>query len=281
MLRVEVSFLIIGAAKCATTWLQRSLQACDGIEMPNPELHFFSRDYGRGLAWYEAQFAGLDHPALLGEKSNSYLSDPAAPGRIRAALPRARLVAQLRDPVKRAYSDYCMLFRRGEVSADIGTWLDPRRSAEHRFIADGCYARSLERFHEHFPEEQMLVLFYEDIKCAPEGVLARLGEHIGHCGAVLKPVETRVKNKDTPVVPLHLRRVLRPFRPALDRVRDTALVDGLRRRVARPVQYPPLTEDLAARLRDYFEPENARLERLIGRKTPGWGNLPAPEVLRA
>ena len=40
-------------------------------------------------------------------------------------LPRAKLIAQLRNPIERAYSDYCMHYRRGEVSRDIDRYLDP------------------------------------------------------------------------------------------------------------------------------------------------------------
>ena len=49
MTRMEdIDFLIIGAAKSATTWLQRSLQADPAVYMPDPELHYFSREYHRG-----------------------------------------------------------------------------------------------------------------------------------------------------------------------------------------------------------------------------------------
>ena len=73
MLMEDIDFLIIGATKSATTWLQRSLQADPLVSMPDPELHYFSREYSRGDDWYLSQFAATASPSLSGEKSNSYL----------------------------------------------------------------------------------------------------------------------------------------------------------------------------------------------------------------
>ncbi|MDH3665210.1 MAG: sulfotransferase domain-containing protein, partial [Alphaproteobacteria bacterium] len=112
-------FIIIGATKSATTWLQRCLQQHPQIFMPMSELHYFSRCYDRGDAWYQAQFAGAAPGQLIGEKSNSYFDEPPAETRLKGYAPSARLIAQLRNPIDRAYSDYCMLLRRGEVDRDI------------------------------------------------------------------------------------------------------------------------------------------------------------------
>ena len=52
----DIDFLIIGATKSATTWLQKSLQIDPQVAMPDPELHYFSREFDRGDDWYLAQF---------------------------------------------------------------------------------------------------------------------------------------------------------------------------------------------------------------------------------
>src|SRR5882672_5350922 len=48
----DIDFLIIGATKSATTWLQQCLQQDPSIYMPDPELHYFSREFHRGDKWY-------------------------------------------------------------------------------------------------------------------------------------------------------------------------------------------------------------------------------------
>ncbi|KRB28385.1 hypothetical protein ASD99_04610 [Mesorhizobium sp. Root695] len=44
----DLDFLVIGAAKSATTWQQQQLQADPGFSTPDPELHYLSRFYDRG-----------------------------------------------------------------------------------------------------------------------------------------------------------------------------------------------------------------------------------------
>ena len=73
MLMEDIDFLIIGATKSATTWLQKSLQADPLVSMPDPELHYFSREFSRGDDWYLSQFPARDDAFVVGEKSNSYL----------------------------------------------------------------------------------------------------------------------------------------------------------------------------------------------------------------
>ena len=147
----QMDFLIIGAAKCATTWLQMSLMETQEIFMPDPELHYFSREYERGPDWYSSYFEAAGGAQLVGEKSNSYMTAPKAAERIKRDCPGVRLIVQMRDPVQRAYSDYCMLFRRGEVNDDIYAHLDPDRAADQRFLNDGLYAFHLRRFFRSVP----------------------------------------------------------------------------------------------------------------------------------
>ncbi|WP_299281941.1 hypothetical protein [uncultured Tateyamaria sp.] len=86
-----MDLLIIGGAKCATTWLQNSLQRNFDITMPDPELHYFSRNFSKGPAWYADQFP-RPRGAILGEKFNSYLTDPAAGARIKDHAPNVKLI---------------------------------------------------------------------------------------------------------------------------------------------------------------------------------------------
>src|SRR5687768_3651516 len=124
------SFIVIGAAKAATTWIAHQLGERDDVFLPGPEPHYFSREYARGDDWYAAWFKDAADSQLVGEKSADYLSDWNVPARMAALLPGVKLIAQLRNPVDRAYSDYCMLFRRGQVNGDIDACLDRARTPQ-------------------------------------------------------------------------------------------------------------------------------------------------------
>ena len=270
MSRIYVDFLIIGGAKCATTWLQNSLQRSDGIEMPDPELHYFSRNYDRGAVWYAEQLPNAGDEVLIGEKSNSYLTEVEAAERIKSDLPDVKLIVQMRNPVERAYSDYCMLFRRGEVDDDVRTHLDPDRAADDRFIHDGRYAMHLSRFLELFPSERFLYLLFEDVAQAPEWQLEKLAQHIGYRAKLAAPVSAKVKDKTAAHVPAPMRRALRPLRPILDPVRNTAPVKALRNLVAKPFEYPPLPKDVRDALVEFYAPEIEQLEALTGLDLSRW-----------
>ncbi|NHF73089.1 sulfotransferase family protein [Paracoccus xiamenensis] len=263
-------FIIAGAAKSATTWLQNSLQQSPSIRMPDHEPHFFSRRYDEGLEAYLDELGPAPEGVLLGEKSNSYLTQPEAAARIQTHVPDVRLVFQLRDPVARAYSDYCMLLRRGEVDADIARHLDPERAAAGRFLSDGCYGEHLARFYALFPAEQILVLRYEDILRDPQGQVARLASHLGLKGDLAPPLQERVKDAKATAVPRQLRRILAPLRPVLDPIRHTAPIAGLRGLVARQHRYPVFDPKLKAQLSAFFAPQVERLSALSGENFDIW-----------
>ena len=48
------SFIGIGAQRCGTTWLYESLAAHPEVYVSRPkELYFFTKNYMRGLDWYQ------------------------------------------------------------------------------------------------------------------------------------------------------------------------------------------------------------------------------------
>ncbi len=267
----DIDFLIIGAAKCATTWLQKSLQADSSVMMPDPELHYFSREYARGDAWYMSHFDAAQPSQIIGEKSNSYLDTSGCATLIRAAMPDAKLVAQLRNPVDRAYSDYCMLYRRGEVTADIDSYLDPARAAGNRFLNGGQYATQIQDFLNLFPREQLLVVFFEDMKTNPNGQLQQVREFIGLPPEIqAAAVGTKVKDKQQPMLHPGLRRKLQWMKPIVAPFRETRLFKNVWNSLASEIKYPPLPQKTRSSLAQYYAEESVQLQRLIGRVPESW-----------
>lgn len=267
----RIDFLIIGAAKSATTWLQKSLQRDPNMFLPDPELHFFSREFERGHRWYLAHFENYSGETYVGEKSNSYLDDPHAARRIRDAFAKIKLIAQLRNPVERAYSDYCMLYRRGEVGRNIEDWLDPRRAAEKRFLATGSYFERFKPYFDLYDPADLAILLYEDIEDAPEEQLDAVYRFLGAAkpGIPLSLPE-KVKDKRTAIVPAGMKRALKPLKPLATPFRGTPVFDALRRLVAKPVAYPPLSPDLKARMAAFFEKDSERLAAATGKDLSKW-----------
>lgn len=262
-------FVIIGAVKAATTWLGAQLRAQPGTFLPDPEPHYFSTEFGRGEAWYASLFAPAGAATRVGEKSADYLAHPEAPQRLAARLPDAKLIVLFREPVARAYSDYCMLFRRGTVDGDIVRHLSPG-APEPRFLNDGLYFRHLSRWLAHVDAGQIHVLLQEDIRGDPAAALNAVGRHIGLPEATPVAPDVRRNDSQAPLLPLPLRRTLAPLKPAVEPLRGQPWFERLRSSLARPAAYPPLPPDLARRLADFYAADTRALAGLIGRDLSPW-----------
>ncbi len=111
--------------------------------------------HDRSLRWYRAHFPTqaarrrrereAGGPVITGEGSPYYLFHPHGPARAAAAVPDARIIAMLRDPVERAYSHYQQEYARGFEDADTferALELEPGRLAgeRERMLADPDYS---------------------------------------------------------------------------------------------------------------------------------------------
>ena len=216
--RILPSLLVLGAQRAGTTSLFELLQAHPDFGAPRSaygfihwpkELHFFDENFDRGLDWYRAFFPlrstlerrrarGSD--LVSGEATPTYLFHPAVPARVAATLPAVRLVAVLRNPVERAYSQYQRARSMGretlsfeeaidrepmrisgvEESLSSEEPLDGARHPKYRhyrrraYVSRGYYAAQLARWLEHFPREQLVVLRAEDLFARTEETFAEV-----------------------------------------------------------------------------------------------------------
>ena len=99
--------LIAGAQRCGTSTLTSYLRRHPRIFMAKPkELHFFDMHYDKGMDWYAEFFTPKERHIVLGEATPIYMFDPVARERIAHHLPDIKLIVSLRDPTKRAYSQF-------------------------------------------------------------------------------------------------------------------------------------------------------------------------------
>lgn len=205
-------FLIVGAQRSGTTSLYRYLLAHPQVlpASPSKGVHYFDKHPEKSLRWYRAHFpteaarrkreARFGGPVVTGEGSPYYLFHPHAPARAAAAVPDARIIAMLRDPVERAYSHYQQEYARGFEDAETferAIELEPGRLAgerermlahpsyssfelqHHSYMARGEYVDQLIAWREHYPEEQVLVIgaerFFADPAATYTEVLRFLG----------------------------------------------------------------------------------------------------------
>lgn len=267
----QPSFVVIGAMKGATTWIAHQLRNHPQLWLPSAEPHYFSSEFDRGPAWYASLFDAAPPGRIIGEKSADYLAHPLAPARMAAMLPDARLIVQLRDPVQRAYSDYCMLFRRGWVSGDPGKYLKGANPEKSRFLSGGLYGAHLRRYLQHYRRDQIHVILYESLREKPEQIIADVCTHIGvPVHIAQEEVASRKNDSTSPMLPLPLRRMLQPMRPVLDPLRSNRHLAKLRASLAAPVRYPPLTDELQQMLRDFYHDDILILQDILDMDLGHW-----------
>jgi hypothetical protein len=262
-------FVIIGAVKGATTWVAHQLRSQPHIFLPQHEPHYYSSAFDRGPDWYRSLFENAPPGARIGEKSADYLAHPLAAQRLARDLPGAKLVAQLRNPVDRAYSDYCMLFRRGTVDGDIRRHLSPG-GPEPRFLEDGFYWRHLQRWFDLFPKEQVHILLYDDVLADAEAELARVADFLALTDVTPVAPEVRRNDSKARMLPLGVRRAVAPLKPIAAPFRSNGWFKQLHGALAKPVPYPPLEPDLRARLQDVYRRDVEQLGAVLGRDLSGW-----------
>lgn len=172
---------IVGAQRSGSTYLYHLLNCHPQVVMAQPirpEPKFFLSDEQpvRNRAFYERTYFS-DYPpetCYLGEKSTSYIESQAATKRIREFYPDARILMVLRDPVLRAWSNYCFSKQHGLESLDFVSALaeeaERLRSAAFATSVNpfayrrrGCYIDYIEDYLEVFDAEQMHILIFEEI----------------------------------------------------------------------------------------------------------------------
>jgi len=216
-------FFLVGTPKGGTTALHAALAGhpqlwlspvkepkfflCDGTA-PRRSSHRGPGDAHSAQEWvwresdYLNLFSGAPPGALTGESTPFYLYDLAAQRRIALANPDARLIAVIRDPVDRAYSNWMHLWSDGlEPVPDFIAALDQEDARVERGYAPfwhyarlGRYGEQLQHLYDLFPREQVLVLRYRQLAEEPDQTIAGVCDFLGvehHPAARSKPDNVR------------------------------------------------------------------------------------------
>lgn len=173
-------FVVIGAPKCGTTFFYHLLTKHPHVEPAAfKELHYFDLLFEEGVEWYRQCFVPAQQKdgrkTITGEGTPGYLFHPFAAERMAQTIPRARLIALLRNPVDRTCSAYHHRARHRQPARTfeetVEASLDNPRS---QFLSQSIYVDHLLRWSRFFSNEQMLVLKSEDFFERPRETLERV-----------------------------------------------------------------------------------------------------------
>ena len=269
-------FIILGAAKSATTWWQHTLAAHPQLYIPLIELHHFSFDYDPADPLpeaYRAHFREATSDQVVGENSNSYLPHPGCARRIHDTLPDAKLIVSLRNPIARAYSDWEMRIRQGLRIQDATAYLDPDHVPDFEFLRKGLYAHQLASYLEVFGPERVLVLIADDLKTDSQGEFARACRFLGVDDTLPLAELEAINTRDQTAVFPQLRRGIGRTRwggPLIRLLRRSPVRSLARLLFARAQHAPPMPDTIKHKLKSYYREDVQRLSAMLGRDLTHW-----------
>jgi hypothetical protein len=306
-------FFIVGHHKCGTTALYEMLRRHPQIFMPDiKEPRFLASDMrsrfqpSRGhllpqtLEEYLDLFTAATPEQRVGEATPSYLFSQTAAGRIAEVQPAGRIIAILREPSRFLHSLHLQLLRSHvETESDLRKAMSleaaraegrqvPSRSHQPQLLQYSQHVRyvdQLRRYQAVFPDDQILVLIYDDFRDdnteTVRRVLRFLGVDDDH------PIEAlEVKRTERAIRSQQLDDLLlsvtqgdfapsRAARAAVKALTPRALRHEAFRTVRRRGVFrdpPALDDTLALELRRRFKPEVVALSEYLDRDLVAlWG----------
>ncbi len=183
------NFFIIGVGKGGTTSLYKYLSSHPEIYMcPIKEPNYFAKDLYKfhdcldvqtpikEFKDYIALFKNAKGKKAIGEASVSYLYSDVAPFEIKNLVPDAKIIIILRNPIERALSHFLMNLRDGLI---VDTNFCKAIQKRPLYLKLGLYSKHIEKYFNVFNEDNVLILFYEDLKENPIDLLRKIFLFLG------------------------------------------------------------------------------------------------------
>ena len=186
MKNILPNFIIIGAQKAATTSLYTYLRQHPEIFMTKVKEPMFFNNYkqkntfflkGRKIARnktleeYKSLFDNVKNEKAIGEASPAYIYNKKATTLIKKEIPNVKIIAILRQPVERAYSNFLHTRRAGREPLDDfektfvveNERINKHWSPLYHYKSKGFYFKQLQRYFDVFPKENIRILLFEDV----------------------------------------------------------------------------------------------------------------------
>lgn len=292
------NFLIIGAAKSGTISLYRYLEQHPQVYLsPVKETEFFAFEgnavefLGPGfnlrtpaitdLEDYVALFEGVGNEIALGEASPVYLYSPKAVGRIAHYIPYAKMIAILRNPVDRAYSQFVHNIRDGieplddfdkAIGAENGRVRD-RWFWGYHYVRAGFYFDQLERYFSRFSRSQVRIYLFEDFVRDPLTLVHDLFRYLEVDDVFRPDLSVKYNVSGFPRSPLLHRLLTKPSRTK--NMLKAALPEEMCRQVKHVIRNRNLakrqiSQETRVRLIETYRNDVSKLEALIQRDLSAW-----------
>lgn len=165
------TFLIVGAQKCGTTTLHDVLSQHPEISVSHKkEINFFTlpQNYKKGLDFYRSFFSENKNTKSIGEASPGYLCYPDVHKKIYKDLGQIKIVIIIRDPIKRAYSQYWdnrrKLKEKYTEQEIIHNYLEVEFNPKSLgYFSRGVYYPDVKKYMDQFGRDNVKIIILEEL----------------------------------------------------------------------------------------------------------------------
>ncbi|NJB71506.1 hypothetical protein GGR42_001968 [Saonia flava] len=189
---MDLDFLLIGAQKCATTWIYHCLNEHPELYVgggKNETYYFGGKTFDqKGLDWFEGLFSDASTYQKLGSASVDYIWDVASIELARKQYPDIKIIAALRNPVERTISAFFWLMRKniiedGSLEDGIRKAIDDYKSGSDTIYSElirrSLYTDAIIELHENFEKDNIRLILFDDIQNTPKTVLHGIYSFLG------------------------------------------------------------------------------------------------------
>jgi len=272
-LLVAPDFIVIGAQRGGTTWMQRRL-----IEHPEVFVPAWRTD---DIFLDADAMSGHHDEPVVGVFDATLLTRSEVPKDIKALSTSVKLLAVVRNPVDRAYSWYHIRLRQGDGLYEAEPSFAEALEADPQLVSNGIYTPHLKRYIDVVGKNRLWIGVFDDLRADPLQFLTDVLHFLGIEETTDLPSHwAKSVNYSAAVQNRRLHRLARRAKRGtrrvlgmrnqwlVDRLEQSRIVTSFKRANERVV--PPLDEATRSILFERFADDIAELEQLLGRDLSRW-----------
>lgn len=294
------NFIVVGFPKCGSTALHYYLENHPEIFMPvQKELHFFTSNKllklnnGPGdkevkkfmitsIEDYQKAYKNTKNEKVIGEVSPSYINHPDSIPFIKKTLGEPKIIILLRDPVKRAYSNYLHLLREKRENLSFLEALkkeDIRKEEKYSdfwyYKFNSTYFDKVDKFKKSF--DDVLLLTQEDLNNNTvrtiKNIYSFLGVSIRSPENINQQYNTGGIYEDNFITNLFLKQsILRSSLKKMIPITPKMKVFKEKLMARYQKKAPPISKEAENYLLEYFKEDVSKLNDIYDVDISNWNN---------